>query len=269
MSDIPRQFGSFLRARRERTGPEMVGLSDSRRRRTPGLRREEVALLAGISTEWYIKLEQGRAAAPSFGTIEALARALRFDRAEQAHLHALASRAIASASRTEQVPTALRRLVESLPHPAYVLGQRWDMLAYNAAAAGLFDELTRPQGERNVLRFTLTTPAGRRLFGAGWSAEARRMVALFRSTFDLHADDPGFLTLLDHLRSGCPEFSEWWTSHMIGSPESGSKLLHPRTGGAVRYDYTTLQSNDDPQLKLVSYTATDGNEDFRQPHEGN
>lgn len=248
-----RQFGDFLRSRRERTQPAQVGLSDTRRRRTPGLRREEVASLAGIRAEWYIKLEQGRAVAPSPGTVEALARALRLDDGERAHLRALAGGTASPALSEERVPEPLRCLVESLPHPAYVTGLRWDMLAWNVAAAEFFNELRRPEGERNILRYVLTTQGGRRLFGPEWAEEARRMTALFRATHDLHADDPAFKALVERLRAGCGEFEAWWTSHRIATPDSGVKVLwHPSRGG-VRYGYTTLQANDDRRLKLVSY----------------
>lgn len=256
VKDADNLFGKFLRSRRERTTPAQVALADGRRRRTPGLRREEVAQLAGISTEWYIKLEQGRAAMPSPATVEALSRALLLDGAERAHLRALAGETAPKSDAAVEVPATLRRLVESLPEPAYVLGARWDMLAWNRAAAALFDELVRPEGERNVLRFTLTTTAGRRLFGSGWAAEARRMTAMFRATYDLHATDPVFMRLREELQTGCPEFGTWWRSHAIATPESSSKLLYFPYGGAVRYDYTTLQSNDDPRLKLVSYATS-------------
>ena len=123
--DAAEQLGEFLRSRRERLRPEHLGLSDPRRRRTPGLRREEVASLAGISPEWYVKLEQGRPVTPSSATIDALSRALRLNEFEHAHLSMLAQGNRRPAYVREMVPDSLRRLIQHMPHPAYVTGLRW------------------------------------------------------------------------------------------------------------------------------------------------
>ncbi|MDP1752246.1 MAG: helix-turn-helix domain-containing protein, partial [Reyranella sp.] len=128
-------LGDFLRSRRERLGPKAVGLASGRRRRTPGLRREEVAELAGIGVDWYIRLEQGRSVNPSVTTVDALARALRLSKVEHAHLRALTRSGDRRAFARETVPEAIRRLVESLKQPAYVTGRRWDILVWNKAAA--------------------------------------------------------------------------------------------------------------------------------------
>ncbi len=254
VSEALEPLGDFLRSRRERLRPAQVGLSDTRRRRTPGLRREEVASLAGISAEWYVKLEQGRAVAPSASTVDALARALRLNESEHAHLRALASRGHLSTYVSETVPDTLRRLIDSLPHPAYVTGLRWDVLAWNEATAALFDDLNQLAVEdRNILHYVLTNPSGRLLFGNDWAIEARRMVSLFRATYDLRRDDPAFIDLVGQLREGCPEFKDWWIAHEVATPESGTKVLwHPHRG-AIRFDFATLQANDDPRLKLVAY----------------
>lgn len=248
------QLGDFLRSRRERLRLAEVGLSDTRRRRTPGLRREEVARLAGISAEWYVKLEQGRAVAPSSATIDALARAVRLSETEQAHLRALARGDIHEPWSREEVPATLRALVQSLDYPAYVTGLRWDMLVWNAAAAALFGALNDLAIEdRNILHYVLTDAGGRVLFGDAWADESRRMVALFRSTHDRHADDPGFVGLVEQIRGGCPEFTTWWDAHDVAAPLSGTKyLIHPARG-RVGYDYATFQANDDVRLKLAVY----------------
>ena len=253
-TDISRQLGDFLRARRERLRPAEVGLPETRRRRTPGLRREEVAHLAGISGDWYVKLEQGRGVMPSVATVDALARALRLTDAERSHLAALARGQDGEAWSCGEVPDALRRLVESLAVPAYVTGLRWDMLAWNTAAAALFGDLDALAVEdRNVLSFVLTDPRGRALFGDSWAEEARRMVALFRAAHDRYADDPAFARLVEHLRAGCPEFEGWWRAHDVGAPVSGTKVLMHSARGRVGYHYSTFQANDDPRLKLAVY----------------
>jgi transcriptional regulator with XRE-family HTH domain len=248
------EFGDFLRSRREKLSPKAVGLPLGRRRRTAGLRREEVAELAGIGVDWYIRLEQGRTVSPSVTTIDALARALRLGKAEHAHLRALAANADRRAFTRETVPDAIRRLVEGLNQPAYVTGRRWDVLAWNAVADEIFAFSRLAEEDRNTLISVLTNPATRRLFGASWADEARRMVAQFRATHDLWAGDPAFIDLLERLRAGCPEFANWWETHDIGSVTAGRKWLsHPKKG-SLCFEYVTFQSNDDPALKLVIYT---------------
>ena len=136
-------FGDFLRSRRVRLSPEVAGEPMMRRRRTPGLKREEVAQRAGISAEWYVKLEQGRTVSPSPETVEALGRALLLDPVEFAHLRSLAAAGGRKPFQREAVPDALRRLVASLPEPAYITGQRWDILAWNDATTALFGDFGR------------------------------------------------------------------------------------------------------------------------------
>ncbi|WP_428490252.1 helix-turn-helix transcriptional regulator [Rhodopila sp.] len=248
-------FGDFLRSRRERLDPNSVGFSALRRRRTPGLRREEVAELAGIGVDWYIRLEQGRAISPSVTTVDALARALRLNTAEHAHLRALTRNADRSRFTREIVPDPLRRLVEGLNQPAYITGRRWDVLAWNAAAAEIFADFGNlAEADRNILLYMLTDPGARRLFAATWATEAKRMVAQFRTTHDLWADDPAFLDLLRRLRDGSTEFAIWWEAHDIRGSGAGQKLLdHPKRG-LLRFAYATFQANDDPALKLAIYT---------------
>lgn len=233
-------------------------MSLGRARRTPGLLREEVAQLAGISTEWYVRLEQGRTVSPSAATIDALAGALRLDEGERRHLRSLARGAEREPFVRETVPDALRRVVKGLPGPAYVTGQRWDVLAWNAAAAELLSDFgLRAVGERNILLFMFTDGEARRLFGAGWAEEARRMLSLFRATHDLWPGDPSFAGMIERLRAGCAEFEPWWADHDVAMPRSGSKRLHLRSGDAVLYEYSTFQANDDPALKLALYVDRD------------
>src|SRR5262249_42145580 len=139
MADASRsELGNFLRSRRERLSPNAAGLPGGRRRRTAGLRREEVAELAGIGVDWYVRLEQGRSVTPSSTTVDALAGALRLSAAEPAHLRALTRHAGRRRFVRENVPAALRRLLDGLNRPAYITGRRWDVLAWNAAADEIF-----------------------------------------------------------------------------------------------------------------------------------
>jgi PAS domain-containing protein len=169
-------------------------------------------------------------------------------------LRALARDADRRAFSRETVPEAIRRLVESLNQPAYITGRRWDVLAWNAVADDIFAFSHLAEADRNSLIRVLTDPDTRRLFGAGWADEAKRMVAQFRATHDLWAGDPAFLELLERLRQGCPEFSRWWEAHDIKSAAGGQKLLHHPSRGLLRFEHASFQANDDPALKLVIYT---------------
>jgi len=248
------EFGDFLRSRREKLTPKAVGLPIGRRRRTAGLRREEVAELAGIGVDWYIRLEQGRTVSPSVTTIDALARALRLGKAEHAHLKALARDADRRAFVRESVPEAIQRLVHGLNQPAYITGRRWDILTWNAAAEEIFAFGRLAEEDRNSLILVLTNPHTRRLFGKSWTEEAKRMVAQFRATHDLWAGDPAFIELLERLRQGCPEFRTWWEAHDIKSAVGGQKLLNHPGKGLLRFEHASFQANDDSALKLVIYT---------------
>jgi transcriptional regulator with XRE-family HTH domain len=248
------ELGNFLRSRREKLTPRLVGLAEGRRRRAPGLRREEVAELAGIGIDWYTRLEQGRAVSPSTTTIDALARALRLNKAEHAHLKALAANGNRRPFQTESVPEPLLRLIESLKQPAYITGRRWDILAWNASAAEIFAFDRLSQDDRNILVCMFTNTATRRLFAAGWADEAKRMIAMFRATHDLWADDPAFMDLLQRLRRNSPEFVAWWNDHDVRHAAGGKKVIkHPRKG-TLRFEHASFQANDDPALRLVIYT---------------
>ncbi|MFM0566061.1 helix-turn-helix transcriptional regulator [Paraburkholderia sediminicola] len=217
-------------------------------------RREKVAELAGIGVDWYVWLEQGRTVSPSDATLDALASALRLGKVEAAHLRALARNGDRRDFAPESVPPVIERLVTSLNLPAYVAGRRWDIPAWNAAAADVlgFDRLDA--SNRNILAFMFIETDSRRLFGRAWTDEARRMVALFRATHDLHAGDPAFIELVERVRAHSPEFTKWWNAHYIRGGTSGQKVLTHPERGAQRYEYATFQANDDPALRLSIYT---------------
>lgn len=254
MADARTELGDFLRSRRERLSPAAVGLAGGRRRRTAGLRREEVAERAGIGVDWYIRIEQGRSVNPSATTIDALAGALCLSRVEHAHLKALAGWVERRPFRRETVPASLMRMLGALSQPSYITGRRWDLLAWNAAANRIFGFDALADADRNILISMLTGKAGRRLFGPLWADEAKRMLAQFRKTHDLWAHDPAFRDLLARLRQGCPEFEKWWRAHDVRGSMAGEKVLHHPTKGAQRFEYASFQSNDDPALRLVIYT---------------
>ena len=235
MTDMARNaFGDFLRSRREKLEPHAIGLPNGVRRRTVGLRRQEVAELAGIGIDWYIRL----------------------DEAEHAHLRALALPGNRPAFVRETVPSTVRRIVERLDQPAYVTGRRWDVLAWNDAACALFTNFGRvAEADRNILVYVLIDPDARRVFDAAWAGQAARMVARFRGTHDLCAGDPAFTSLVRRLRERSPEFAGWWDAHQVGSSAgTGEKVLVHPSDGPLRYEYATFQVNDDPALRLTIYT---------------
>jgi transcriptional regulator with XRE-family HTH domain len=252
------ELSDFLRSRRSRLTPAEVGLAPGGRRRTPGLRREEVAELAGISIDWYTRLEQGRDVQPSVPTVEAIGRALRLSDAEKAHLHRLARTFRQVPFERERVPPALQRLLTALPLPGYVVGQRWDLLAWNDAASALFmDFAVLPPTDRNILVYMLTDPAVRYLFGAGWTREARRMLGQFRADYANWVGDPAFEALIANLQARCAQFRGWWQAHEVQPQRAGEKLLHHPDRGKLSVEYATFQSNDDRRLKLVLYRVAD------------
>ena len=254
MSDrLAQALGDFLRTRRRRLDPE--DRPSLRRRRTPGLRREEIAEAAGIGVDWYTRLEQGRGGRPSAVVVDGLARALRLDRAEAEHLRKLASPPSRGAFEPETAPPALARMIEKFPQPAYLTGRRWDMLAANAAALEMYGRGFLEGGALpNIVAFVLTNPAARVLFGEGWEAQARRMTAQFRVAFDAFAGDPAFAALVEELEAGCPGFRGWWEAHEVRAAPSGVKRLHHAERGWTTYEYATFQCNESPAVKLTVYT---------------
>jgi len=247
-------LADFLRSRRQGLDPTALGISSTRRRRTPGLRREEVAERAGISCEWYVKLEQGRDVSASQATIAALARALVLDVGETAHLRKLASKGMAPSFERETVPDTVSAIVHGLAEPAYVTGERWDVLCWNAAADRIFGFSAMAETEQNILRYMLTSSAARHLFGASWAEEAQRMIAMFRVAYDQRRGDPLFELLVTDVFATSTEFRPWWASYRVATPSSGRKTLRLDGQEGTAFIYATFQANDDPALKLALYT---------------
>ena len=259
-------LGDFLRSRRERLDPAALGLPKLRRR-TPGLRREEVAALAGIGADWYLRLEQGRSTTPSAATVDALGRALQLTTTELDHLRALARVNRPPSFTSEHVPPPVARMIASLGVPAYVTGRRLDVLAWNRAADRLigFSRLAEP--DRNTLALMFLSPTARQLFGNAWEGEARRVLAAFRATHDLLADDPAFASLLTRLQTS-PEFARWWKAHDIRVPRSGTKVFHHPKLGTRAFEHSSYQSNDDPSLRLVVLVPTGTRRSASSPGSG-
>lgn len=257
------ELADFLRMRRAALQPEDVGLPGGGRRRTPGLRREEVAQLAGVGTTWYTWLEQGRDVRASLEVLEALAGALRLDNAERNHLILLGRGETAPPCKSpaERVSPTLRRLIENLgPNPAYVLGRRWDYLAWNAAAVALLGDFgALPRSARNHAWQTFTDPARREMF-TDWERSSRVLVAKFRADSARHIGDPEFESLIAALRRTSPEFARAWQRHEVSTSSEGRKdLLHP-IAGLMSFSHAVFHPAEKLEQRLILYTPLPDND---------
>jgi transcriptional regulator with XRE-family HTH domain len=258
----PLALGQLLRSRRERLLPADVGLFAGKRRRTVGLRREEVALLSNMSTTYYTFLEQGRPVRPSAQVLDALACALRMSVAERRYLLLLAhghdgEAGATPTSRTppEQVDPGVVDLVERLdPFPTFVKGRRWDVLAANSAARELFTDWdAMPDGHRNLVQWMFTADRARQVY-IEWEQEARAMLGRFRLAAAQHPDNPDFDSLIEELQRQSRPVRDWWPRHDVTAVGNGSKKLrHPKLG-PTDYTHVVLHVADNPDQTLVTYT---------------
>jgi transcriptional regulator with XRE-family HTH domain len=253
------ELGEFLKARRARLSPGDFGMAPGSRRRTPGLRREEVALLAGVGVTWYTWLEQGRQINASTQVLDAVASTLRLDRAEREHLYRLAE---ATPLRTEcagrAVPDAIREIVDSLdPLPASLLNGRHDTLMSNSASEELFWEWhTMPCVHKNTLWCCITEPTARGKFPE-YEAHVRYLVARMRSAYSRHIGDPDWEEDIRRLASLSREFADLWARHEVADPEPRTlTYLHPRAG-TLCLAVSELQVPAMPEARIVVYTPKD------------
>ena len=261
-----REIASFLKTRRMRRQPEELGLPRGRRRRTPGLRREEVATAAGVSAEWYTWLEQARDVRPSADVLHRIGLALRLEPGECRHLLTLAGYGVQESSgeppaREVSVSLRLQRLMDQLEYgPAWVFGERWDILGWNRAAAVVHGELATMQGiERNGI-YQLFLGKRMRSTLVDWEAHARHCVAKLRGMYASKVDDPWFNELIHLLRSRSPEFERFWNDHEIETHSEGIKHYeHPEVGRLV-FDFTVLEVVDEhmASLRLITYVPAPG-----------
>jgi transcriptional regulator with XRE-family HTH domain len=249
----PRTLGAFLRAHRERLSPVALGLTPSTRRRTPGLRREEVAQLCGVSTTWYTWLEQGRSVSGSAQALDRIAGALQLTRAERQYLFEIAGShdpEKAEMNHTE-VPADLKTLVSRLPVPTYVLDRQWNVVAWNRPASDLFRPWLIDSTERNLLRFIFLAPAARELI-VDWNNRARRVVAEFRSDAGRHLTEPPNLRLVEDLLRGSRLFAELWSQHDVREREGGARRFRSARGKILTYAQVALIPCGHSDLKLVA-----------------
>jgi transcriptional regulator with XRE-family HTH domain len=256
------ELGHFLKSRRARVRPEDVGVQPFGRRRVPGLRREELAQLAGVSFDYYVRLEQGRAGHPSEAVLDAIARALRLDDAERAHLFDL-SRPVPRrrAARPERVRPQLRRLLDALHDvPAMVIGRRMDVLAWNRLAAALLGDWgALPREQRNSARQFFLDDGARALY-VDWDENARATVAWLRMAAGRHPDDAGLAELIGELSMKSEEFRRLWPRHDVREKTHGTKRLRHPIVGPLTLSYETLILPGDRDQALFLYTAEPGSE---------
>lgn len=254
MNETRRQLiAEFLRTRRARITPQMAGLSQLARRRTPGLRREEVAVLAGVGASWYTWLEQGRNLNPSPQALARLARALQLAPDENAYLFELAGHAPPrqAAPLTESVEPSLQRVLDQLEQaPAYVLNRRWDRIAWNDAALGLFGDFTRePREQLNMVRRVFTNAPTRR-YVVNWEEIAKSELAEFAASCARHPDDPWIEQLIDELTFKSAEFRDWWPRREVLRRRSRRALIRHRSEGVIALEVSSYQVVDNPELTL-------------------
>ena len=257
------ELAAFVRNRRERLRPEQVGLPRSRRRRTPGLRREEVAQLAGVGVTWYTWLEQGRDINPSHQVLEAIARTLRFDAHERTHLFTLAGITAATPTPVDECsrlfPNAQAILDSLEPNPAVLLNARWDILAYNRVHASFFTDLDGiPAEDRNCIWLAFTEPEWRDVI-VDWDEIAARMVGEYRAAMAEHLDDPSWHALLERLLAASPEFAARWERHEVRRSESSHKRVRHPELGLLDLNYTNLWLDPSLGARVVAFTPVDEN----------
>ncbi|MET0327079.1 MAG: helix-turn-helix transcriptional regulator [Ilumatobacteraceae bacterium] len=259
------ELAEFLRARREAVAPEQVKLPRGRGRRTPGLRREEVALLAGVSVTWYTWLEQGRRINASNDVLRSIGRALRLDEAGQQHLVMLAQPVSSgpgtSLATPDEVPSALRRLIEGFePAPAYVLGPHWEFAAWNDAQGRLYPPLDRLDGlERNLIWVLFAHGAVRELI-VDWDIHARQALAEFRAATIAVRHDPEMVELVTRLSEASAEFRTWWPEHDVARFETRLRRFnHPRAG-LLTFEYQQLSPAEWPALRVVVQLPVPGDD---------
>jgi transcriptional regulator with XRE-family HTH domain len=253
------ELAAFLRSRRERLQPSEVGLPATARRRTPGLRREEVCHLAGVGLAWYTWLEQAREIEVSAHFLDRIARALKLDPTERDHLFTLAHNRpppIVPAPSLMVTPH-LRRMLDAITGPAYLATASTRVIAWNAALSAVFGDLAvLPPEDRNMLWLVFASPAHRAAIPQ-WETDARAMLARFRVEFGRHRDDADFLALIERLHVASPEFRAWWPDHDVSMRTDRGKRFEVRGIGRMELEQSSFMVEESLDMRLVVYTPVD------------
>jgi len=251
-----KELGEFLQALRQRGTPEAFGFPAGQRRRTQGLRREEVAQLAGISATWYTWIEQGREVNVSSEALDRLAQALKLSRPERAYLFDMADRRDPRGSESEEdkAPETLVGMLASIAIPAYILGRTWNLLAWNHPAKELFtgwlDNHSEKDPAPNLLRFVFQHPDAQQ-FVVNWEVRARRLVAEFRADCRSRLEEPELQRLVTELSRTSAEFERFWKQHDVLERQGGQREFNHPKRGLISFQQVTLRPVDQEQLKLV------------------
>ncbi|MFB7407771.1 helix-turn-helix transcriptional regulator [Streptomyces sp. NPDC056202] len=265
--DLSAELSEFLRSRRARLKPEDVGLPEfGRHRRVPGLRREELAQLAGVSVAYYTRLEQGNGRNVSMEVLDSIARALRLSDTERAHLTHLAKPTAkkkkhrAAIARPQQVRPGLRHLLDAMEGvPAFLVGRRLDILAWNRMARALMGDFEAMEpAERNVARMVFLGPNSRDLY-RDWECKATEVVSILRLYAGCYPEDPALLALVGELSVRSEEFRSLWAAHTVADKGHGTKVLRHPLVGEMTLTYESMQvAGGDPDLMLITYQAEPG-----------
>lgn len=254
------ELGKFLKSRRARLSPVSVGLPDGPRRRTPGLRREEVAELAGVGLTWYTWLEQGRDIRVSDQVLDAIARALRSEPAERAYLFRLAGRTLADATpAAASISPRLQRILDAWdPLPAHVTGRRRDVLAWNHASDAVYGWSQLPDDDRNILWFAFMVPSTRKLF-VDWEREVTLSIAAFRAEAGRDLSHPYYKDLVDELLANSPDFARLWARQDVRGRVEGLRRFRHAVVGRFDVESMSFQVAEQPSLRLFLHMpAADG-----------
>jgi transcriptional regulator with XRE-family HTH domain len=245
-------LGSFLRSLRERQVPSSRGIAPAPRRRTPGLRREEVAQLCGVSATWYTWIEQGRDVSVSASTLARIAQGLRLSRAERTYLFELAGKHDPERQRdgTGDIPAAVLACVDAIHGPAYILDRTWAARRWNAAAAHLFAGWLGPGGEPNLLRYIFLHPSARTLI-CDWEERAHRVTAEFRAAATDYMKDRDLRRLISDLSRQSTDFARCWEMHGVLTREGGLRTFSHPADGYLRYQQVSLTIAGWPDFRLT------------------
>jgi len=256
-----KELGRFLKSRRDKMKPQQIGLPTGARRRAPGLRREEVAQLAGIGLTWYTWLEQGRAINVSDAVLESLARVYLLTEEERRHLYALANKPYEEDEEDHQtVSDTLIGILDKLDIsccPSYIMDYRWNLIAWNRTASAVFGDFIRlPADERNIVYMMFCNDDYMELFD-DWEYHAKGIVARFHAAMAKYAADPCFNGFIQDLQNKNGIFSSWWSRHDIsGMSDVKKELTHP-TLGKLSFEFTSLDVSDNQALKLLIHNPDD------------
>jgi transcriptional regulator with XRE-family HTH domain len=259
VSDSPAlSLGAFLRALRERQTPTAHGLIAGPRRRTRGLRREEVAQLCGLSVTWYTWIEQDRDVSISASALARLARGLRLSRAERSYLFELAGKRDPDrANAGDDPPDTVLACVDAIDAPAYILDRTWTARRWNAKASRLFAGWLDSGGEPNLLRYIFLRPPARLLI-VDWEARAHRVVAEFRAAMTGHVDDPALRRLVDDLSVKSPDFARCWVAHGVLAREGGERAFKHPSDGLLHYQQVSMTFAGWPDFRLTMLLGNAG-----------